>query len=61
MKAVLILIVMMTNNADVPPSLTAIEFNGQRACHRAAAELDQTLAKMHPNVMVTTRCMDKGS
>jgi hypothetical protein len=60
MKAVLILVVMMTNNADAPPSVTAIEFNDRQACLKAAGTLDEVLAKMHPNVMVTTRCLDKG-
>jgi hypothetical protein len=60
-KAVLIVIMMMTNNADLPPSIAAIEFNDHGACERAAAQLDQILAKMHPNVMVTTRCVDKGA
>ena len=60
MKAVLIVVVMMTNKADVPPSVTAIEFNDQGACERAAAQLDQILAKLNPNVTVTTRCIDKG-
>jgi hypothetical protein len=59
-KAVLFLIVIMTNNSDVPPSVTAIEFNDRQARLNAAATLDDTLAKMHPNVMVTTRCVDKG-
>jgi hypothetical protein len=60
MKAVLILVVMMTNNADTPPSVTSIEFNDRQACLKAAGTVDEVLAKMNPNVMVTTRCLDKG-
>jgi hypothetical protein len=60
-KAVLIVIVMMTNNADIPPFVTAIEFNDHQACIRGASSLEETMTKLHPNVMVTTRCLDKGS
>ncbi len=60
MKAILIVVVMMSNTMDVPPSVTSIEFNDQQACRRAAAWLDETLAKMHPNSMVITQCLDKG-
>jgi|tagenome__1003787_1003787.scaffolds.fasta_scaffold19374732_1 hypothetical protein len=61
MKFILIVILILSDSLAQPPTITAVEFNGEDSCRRAAQDLEATVAKMQANALVTTRCYPKGA
>ena len=60
MKFILVVILMLSDSLAQPPSVTAVEFNGEEACREAAQDLEATISKMQTNVLATIRCYPKG-
>jgi hypothetical protein len=60
MKFILVVIVMLSDSLTEPPSVTAVEFNGEPSCRKAAEDIEATLARMQANVLATARCYPKG-
>lgn len=60
MKFVLIVFVMLSNSMNDVPSATTAEFNTRAACDAAARDVEATVSRMHPNLMIIARCYEKG-
>ena len=60
MKFILIVVFILSDSLAQPPTVTAVEFNGEDACRHAAQDLEATVSKMQTNVLATIRCYPKG-
>jgi hypothetical protein len=60
MKFILVIIVILSDSVAQPPTITAVEFNGETSCRLAAEDLEATIGRLQSNVLATARCYPKG-